>query len=69
MMVHVTEDEIEKGKNHSSLFGPTPIPAKIWVVVSTTKSIAKSSMSSVTIILAIMFLIKDHLMECEIMRS
>ena len=49
---------------YSSLFDPTPIPAKRWPVVSAIKSIAISSKSSAIIFLTDMFLLKDQLMGC-----
>ena len=57
--------KLTKNKIYSSLFGPTPIPANTWPVVSTMKSIATSSMSSAMVIFVAMFLIKDQLMGCE----
>ena len=53
-----------KNKIYSSLFGPTPIHAKTWPVVSTMNSIAKSSISSAMIVFVTMFLIKDQPIRC-----
>ena len=49
---------------YSSLFGPEPILAKRWPVVSAIKSIAISSKSSAIVFLMGMFLLKDQLMGC-----
>ena len=65
MMFMSSRMRLIKNKIYSSSFGPTPIPAKTWPVVSTMKSIATSSISSAMVIFVAMFLIKDQLMGCE----
>ena len=50
---------------YSSLFRPTPTPAKRWPVVSAIKSIAISSKSSAIVFLMTMFVLKDQLMGCD----